>query len=202
MFYSLTGNIVHTDLSSVAIECSGVAFRCQTSSFTLRDVEGTKKATLYTYLNVREDALDLFGFSTEYELEWFKLLIGVTGVGPKAALAILSELTPEKLALCISAGDVKAITKAQGVGPKIAQRVILELKDKAKSAVSMGGNDSASLDDISAANDMPNTSEAIAALTMLGYSQTEASVAVSKIDPTLPVEAIIKQALKLLSRQV
>lgn len=202
MFYSLTGNIVHTDLASVAIECSGVAFRCQTSAFTLRDVEGTKKATLYTYLNVREDALDLFGFSSEYELDWFKLLIGVTGVGPKAALAILSELTPEKLALCISAGDVKAITKAQGVGPKIAQRVILELKDKAKSAVSVSGNDTASFDDISAANDMPNTSEAIAALTMLGYTQTEASVAVSKIDPTLPVEAIIKQALKLLSRQV
>ena len=203
MFYSLTGNIVHTDLSSVAIECSGVAFRCQTSAFTLRDVEGTKKATLYTYLNVREDALDLFGFSSEYELDWFKLLIGVTGVGPKAALAILSELTPEKLALCNSAGDVKAITKAQGVGPKIAQRVILELKEKAKSAVSMSGSDnSGMLDDISAANDMPNTSEAIAALTMLGYTQTEASVAVSKIDPTLPVEVIIKQALKLLSRQV
>ncbi len=203
MFYSLTGNIIHTDLSSVAIECSGVAFRCQTSSNTLRDIDKTKKTTLFTYLNVREDALDLFGFSTEYELDWFKLLIGVTGVGPKAALAVLSELEPEKLALCISAGDVKAITKAQGVGPKIAQRVILELKDKAKSAVTSSGTaDVSVLDNISAANDMPSTSEAISALTMLGYTQTEASVAVSKIDPTLSVEEIIKQALKILSRQV
>lgn len=158
--------------------------------------------TLFTYLNVREDALDLFGFSTEYELEWFKLLIGVTGVGPKAALAILSEYVPERLAVFISAGDAKAITKAQGVGPKIAQRVILELKDKASSVVSSTGEGAAELENITAANEAPNTSEAIAALTMLGYNQTEASVAVSKIDPKLPVEEIIKKGLKLLSRQV
>ncbi len=202
MFYSLTGNVIFTDLSSVAIECSGVGFRCLTSANTLRDIDKTAKTTLYTYLNVREDALDLFGFSTEYELEWFKMLIGVTGVGPKAALAILSELAPEKLAVCISAGDVKAITRAQGVGPKIAQRVILELKEKAKSTISAYDADASQLDSISSANDAPNTSEAIAALTMLGYTQSEASVAVSKIDPTLSVEEIIKKALKLLSRQV
>ncbi|MCM1544286.1 MAG: Holliday junction branch migration protein RuvA [Ruminococcus sp.] len=202
MFYSLTGNVIFSDLSSVAIECSGVGFRCLTSANTMRDIDKTKKITLYTYLNVREDALDLFGFSTEYELEWFKLLIGVTGVGPKAALAILSELTPEKLALCISAGDVKAITRAQGVGPKIAQRVILELKNKAKSAVTAFDSGSDMLDSVAAVNDAPNTSEAIAALTMLGYTQSEASVAVSKVDPTLSVEEIIRQGLKILSRQV
>lgn len=202
MFYSLTGNIIYEDSSSVAIECGGVGFRCQTSSNTLRDIDKTKKVTLYTYLNVREDALDLFGFSSEYELEWFKMLLGVTGVGPKAALAILSEYTPERLALFISAGDAKAVTKAQGVGPKLAQRVILELKDKAKSAVSSVGDDASALEDVSAAVKAPNTSEAIAALTMLGYTQTEASVAVSRVDSTLPVEEIIKQALKLLSRQV
>ena len=202
MFYSLTGNIIYEDSSSVAIECGGGGFRCQTSSNTLRDIDKTKKVTLYTYLNVREDALDLFGFSSEYELEWFKMLLGVTGVGPKAALAILSEYTPERLALFISAGDAKAVTKAQGVGPKLAQRVILELKDKAKSAVSAVGDDASALEDVSAAVKAPNTSEAIAALTMLGYTQTEASVAVSRVDSTLPVEEIIKQALKLLSRQV
>lgn len=202
MFYSLTGNVIFSDLSSIAIECSGVGFRCQTSANTLRDIDRTKKVTLYTYLNVREDALDLFGFSTEYELEWFKLLIGVTGVGPKAALAILSEFTPDKLALCISAGDVKAITRAQGVGPKIAQRVILELKNKAKSAITSFDADSDTLDAVSSVGDMPNTSEAVAALTMLGYSQSEASVAVSKVDPTLPVEEIIRQGLKIISRQV
>lgn len=202
MFYSLTGNVIFSDLTSVAIECSGVGFRCLTSSNTLRDIDTSSNVTLYTYLNVREDALDLFGFSTEYELEWFKLLIGVTGVGPKAALAILSELTAEKLALCISAGDVKAITKAQGVGPKIAQRVILELKNKAKSAVSSLDTNSDIIDSVAAVNESSNTSEAVAALTMLGYSQSEASVAISKVDPNLPVEELIRQGLKLLSRQV
>ncbi|MGN0467159.1 MAG: Holliday junction branch migration protein RuvA [Acutalibacteraceae bacterium] len=202
MFYSITGNVVFTDLSSVAIECSGVSFRCLTSSNTLRNINKNDKVTLFTYLSVREDALELFGFLTEYELEWFKNLIGVTGVGPKAALAILSQLTPDKLALCIYSGDVKTITQAQGVGPKIAQRVILELKDKAKTSVSSGGSAIASFEDVSFADGAPETSEAVAALTMLGYSQSEATAAVSKVDPTLSVEEIIKQSLKILSRQV
>ncbi|MBQ7598346.1 MAG: Holliday junction branch migration protein RuvA [Clostridia bacterium] len=201
MFYSLTGNVIFSDLNSVALSCGGVGFRCQTTANTLRDVQNGKELTLFTYLNVREDALDLFGFSTTYELDWFKLLIGVTGVGPKAALAILSELVPEKLAMSISAGDVKAITRAQGVGPKLAQRVILELKDKAKSALS-GSADAEDYASVAAANEMPNTKEAIAALTMLGYSQTEASSAVAKLDSSLPTQTLIKQALKLLSRQV
>ena len=124
MFYSVTGKVVFSDFYSIAVLCGGVAFKCLTSANTLRDIDKNEVVTLYTHLNVREDALDLFGFSTEYELEWFRLLIGVTGVGPKAALAILSEQTPEKLALCISSGDVKAITRANGVGPKIAQRAI------------------------------------------------------------------------------
>ncbi|MDD6528336.1 MAG: Holliday junction branch migration protein RuvA [Oscillospiraceae bacterium] len=202
MFYSLTGNVIFTDLNSVALECGGVGFRCLTSTNTLRDVDVHEKTTLYTHLNVREDALDLFGFSTEYELEWFKLLIGVTGVGPKAALAILSELSPDKLALAVSAGDVKAITRAQGVGPKIAQRVILELKDKAKSALSSFGEISSQADDVAEVFGSSNTSEAVAALTMLGYSQSEAALAVSKVDASLPTDQIIKQCLKLLSRQV
>jgi len=110
MFYSLTGNIVKTGTGFVALECSGVAFRCLTSNQTLYEISGDKQATLYTYLNVREDALDLFGFSTEYELEWFKQLISVNGVGPKVALAILSELNPDNLALSISASDEKSIS--------------------------------------------------------------------------------------------
>ena len=202
MFYSLTGNVIFTDLNSVALECGGVGFRCLTSVNTLRDVDVHEKTTLYTHLNVREDALDLFGFSTEYELEWFKLLIGVTGVGPKAALAILSELPPEKIALAVSAGDVKAITRAQGVGPKIAQRVILELKDKAKSALSSFGEVTSQADEVAEVFGSSNTSEAVAALTMLGYSQSEAALAVSKVDASLPTDQIIRQCLKLLSRQV
>ena len=201
MFYSLTGNVIFTDLNSVAVECGGVGFRCLTSANTLRDVDVNEVATLYTHLNVREDALDLFGFSTEYELEWFKLLIGVTGVGPKAALAILSELPPEKIALAVSAGDVKAITRAPGIGPKIAQRVILELKDKAKSALSSFSDIGGEIDSVSEVLDASNTSEAVAALTMLGYSQSEAALAVSKVDPSLSTEQIIKQCLKILSRQ-
>lgn len=202
MFYSITGNVVFEDANSVALECSGVAFRCQTSANTLRDIDRNEKLTLYTYLNVREDALDLFGFSTEYELSWFKMLIGVTGVGPKAALAILSEYTPERLALFISAADTKAITKAQGVGPKIAQRIILELKDKAATALSNNEQSVDELESVAQANTLPASSEAIAALTMLGYTKTEASLAVGKTDTSMPVEEIIKQALKILSKKV
>lgn len=200
MFYSVTGEVVFSDLNSVAVSCGGVAFRCLSSANTLREIKVGDTVTLFTYLNVREDALDLFGFLEEYELEWFKLLIGVTGVGPKAALAILSELTPEKLALCISAGDVKAVTRANGVGPKLAQRVILELKDKAKSAVSSSAGAEV-YESVEAVGKMENTSEAVAALTMLGYTKSEAAVAVGKIDPSLSVQDIIKQALKILSRR-
>lgn len=202
MIYSLTGKVIYADLTSVVIECSGVGFRCFTSATSLRDVDPGEETTLYTYMAVKEDAIDLYGFSTEFELDWFKNLISVTGVGPKAALAILSALTPDRLILSISAGDAKAITKAQGVGNKIAQRVILELKDKAKTSVTSSNelsDDFGGLDEVASGD---NTSEAVAALTMLGYSQTDAAVAVNKLDRTLPVEQLIKQALKLLSRQV
>lgn len=197
MFYSLTGSLIKTGAGFAVVECGGVGFMCQTSNYTLAEISSEKTVTLYTYLNVREDALDLFGFSDEYELEWFRLLISVNGVGPKAALAILSELTPDKLALSISASDVKAITRAPGIGPKIAQRIILDLKDKVKGVVSESVSQQTSA--VGAVNDMPNTSEAVAALTMLGYSQSDASVAVSKIDPSLSVEDIIRQALRVLS---
>ena len=197
MFYSLTGNLVKTGVAFAVIECSGVAFYCNTSNATLSDISGENKVTLYTHLNVREDAMDLFGFSTETELQWFRMLISVNGVGPKAALAILSELSVDRLALAISANDVKVIKSAPGIGPKIAQRIILDLKDKVGSFVSQAETEN--IEKVSAVADMPNTGEAVAALTMLGYSQTEASVAVSKIDPGLSVEDIIRQALKILS---
>lgn len=202
MFYSITGKVVYLDTQSVAIETGGVAFKCSTTFTTLKKIgEKGSTATLYTYLNVREDALDLFGFYTEQELECFKLLISVSGVGPKAALSILSELTPEKLALSLATGDSKAITKAQGVGPKLAQRVVLELKDKLAKGLEMP----AATPEIEAAGlaaSDGNAAEAVSALTMLGYSQSEAAVAVSKLDGTLPVEDLIRQALKTLSRQV
>ena len=199
MFYSLTGNIIYSDLNSVAVECSGVGFKCFTTMNTLRKIGGNgDKVTLYTHLNVREDALDLFGFADTYELDFFKLLISVSGVGPKAALAILSELDPDKLALCIASGDSKAITKAQGVGPKLAQRVVLELKDKVKGITHKdnGGYDLAAAE---AATSSAAGSEAVSALMVLGYTQSEAATAVGKLDQSLSVEEMIKQALKSLA---
>jgi Holliday junction DNA helicase RuvA len=152
--------------------------------------------TVFTHLNVREDALDLFGFLTEQELDAFKLLIGVSGVGPKAALAILSELSPDAFAIAVASGDSKAITAANGVGPKLAQRVIMELKDKISNVSFVSEQSVATSAAVNAVNNMSNTSEAIAALTALGYSQSEASVAVSKLSPDLSVEELIKGALK------
>lgn len=202
MFYSITGRVVHRDTQFVALETGGVAFQCSTTLSTLKTIgEKGNTATLYTYLNVREDALDLFGFATEQELECFKLLISVSGVGPKAALAILSELTPDKLALCLATGDSKSITRAQGVGPKLAQRVVLELKDKLAKGLELPA-DSPEIQAAGLAAADGNAAEAVSALTMLGYSQSEAAMAVSKLDGDLPVEALIKQALKQLARQV
>lgn len=199
MFYSLTGNIIYSDLNSVAVECSGVGFKCFTTMNTLRKIGGNgDKVTLYTHLNVREDALDLFGFADTYELDFFKLLISVSGVGPKAALAILSELNPDKLALCIASGDSKAITKAQGVGPKLAQRVVLELKDKVK-GIAHEDNDGYDLTAAEAATSSAAGSEAVSALMVLGYTQSEAATAVGKLDQSLSVEEMIKQALKSLA---
>lgn len=202
MFYSITGRVVHLDAQSVALETGGVAFQCNTTLSTLKTVgEKGSTATLYTYLNVREDALDLFGFATEQELECFKLLISVSGVGPKAALSILSELTPDKLALCLATGDSKSITRAQGIGPKLAQRVVLELKDKLAKGLELPA-DSPEIQAAGIAAADGNASEAVSALTMLGYSQSEAAMAVSKLDGAMPVEELIKQALKQLARQV
>ena len=197
MIYSVTGNVVDFDANTVCVDVNGVAFRCMTTLTTSQKCASNgMKVTLYTYLNVREDALDLFGFATNDELDAFKLLISVSGVGPKAALAILSELSPDAFAVAVASGDSKAITAANGVGPKLAQRVIMELKDKIANVGFISEESSSVSNAVNTANSIGNTSEAIAALTALGYSQTEASVAVSKLSPNLSVEELIKGALK------
>lgn len=197
MFYSLTGKLIYKDEQTVAISCGGVGFKCFSTRNTISELSlKDGEVTVFTHLNVREDALDLFGFSTVQELDAFKLLISVSGVGPKAALAILSELSPDAFAVAVASGDTKAITAANGVGPKLAQRVIMELKDKIGGMSFVSEESSAVSNAVSSVNNMSNTSEAIAALTALGYSQTEASVAVSKLSPTLSVEELIKGALK------
>lgn len=196
MFYSLRGVVRHTEPGFAVIDCGGVGFKCQTTRYTLSHLPAVgETATLYTHLNVREDALVLFGFADQEELNCFKLLITVTGVGPKAALAILSELSPSRFALCVASGDSKTITRAQGVGNKLAQRIVLELKDK------LSANLAANTDGFSpppAADASGNAAEAVAALTVLGFSAPQASAAVAKLDGALPVEELVVQALRSL----
>lgn len=201
MFYSLTGTIIMTDVTGVAIDCSGVGFKCNTSMNTLSKIGRVgDKVTLFTYLAVREDALELFGFYDTHELDCFKLLIGISGVGPKAALAVLSEMTPERLALAVSSSDAKAVTKAQGVGPKLAQRIILELKGKLTANVSADIDDTFSASDVVVTSN--NASEAVSALVFLGYNQYEAKKAVSTLDSNMSVEDMIKKALVLLAKNL
>lgn len=196
MFYSLTGEVVFKDEQIVALSCGGVAFKCFATRNTLARVNEGESITLYTHLNVREDALDLFGFYGKDELEAFKLLTSVSGVGPKAGLAILSELTPDGFALAVASGDSKAISRANGVGAKIAQRIIMELKDKISGVSFVSEENSIVSNAVKATNTMSNTKEAIEALVALGYSQSEASVAVSKLSPDLSTDDLIRNALK------
>lgn len=197
MIYSLTGEIIAVDQNGFAIQTGGVAFFCFSTMNTLQKV-GMKgsKATVFTYMNVREDALELYGFYNSNELDAFKQLITVSGVGPKAALAILSVMTPDQLALNIASGDAKAITKAQGVGTKIAQRIVLELKNKFSTDLTQEQTDIVAA--IQSADTSADLSEAIEALIQLGYSRSEAAAAVSKLDKSLSVEEMIRLALKSL----
>lgn len=201
MFYSLTGKIVYTDYTRIAVSCSGIAFDVTTSVNSLMKLGNVgDTATVYTHLAVREDGAELFGFADQEELSYFRMLISVSGVGPKAAVAILSVLTPEMLALSITAGDVKSITRAQGVGPKIAQRIIIELKDKVSKLVPERINTGKIA---TAAQILRNadSEEAVNALMALGYTHSEAASAVSGIDASAGVEEIVKQALRNLARR-
>lgn len=197
MYYYIKGEKVLTGDGFAVIEAGGVGYRIFTSANsinTLATLSGTVK--LYTHLVVREDAQELYGFATSEELAMFRHLISVSGVGPKAALAILSVATPERFALAVLTDDEKTITRAQGVGPKLARRVILELRDKLKKENLLPGEVMAEAEEISS----DSLTEAAAALTVLGYSANEARTAVSKLDPTMDVEDLVREALKLLIR--
>lgn len=200
MIYSLTGKILHTSLDLCVIECGGVGYACKTTMTTLQQIAGRDSATLYTYMSVREDAIDLFGFAAGEELECFKLLTSVSGVGAKYALSILSNMTSDKVALAIASQDSAAFTKIKGVGNKIAQRIVMELKDKiAGEYAYIGEKSGVSLDAVSSSAEAANPSEAIAALVVLGYSQSEAATAIASLDASLPVDELIRRGLKLLS---
>ena len=197
MIYCLTGKIVKKSMSAVVLSCGGVGYYAQCPASVAGALPGVgKEATLYTVMSVTENDVSLYGFATEEQQACFEMLTAVSGVGPKVGLAILSVMEPQRVALAISAGDHKAFKAANGVGPKLAQRIVLELKDK----VAKGFVDGISLEDVAgAASGEPATqssSQAIAALVSLGYSQSEAALAISKIDATLPVEEIIKLALR------
>ncbi len=200
MLYSVRGKLIQTTATCAVVECGGVGFLCQTTLNTLKTLKRGSEVMLYTYLNVREDAMELFGFATKTELDTFKTLISVSGVGPKAGLALLSELSPEQVAMAIATDDVKTITRAQGIGKKIAQRIVLELKDKlAKAAASDSGFAPVSAAAVSAAGG--NVSKAIEALGVLGYTPAEVSPVLAQFDGNLPVEQLIAMTLRQMGRQ-
>lgn len=195
MFYYLSGTVALMDANLAVIDCGGVGYRCYTSNFTLAQLQLGKNAKLFTHCNIREDAFDIFGFSSREELNCFEMLIGVSGVGPKAALAILSITSPEQFTLAVLTQDEKTLTMAAGVGKKMASRIILELKDK------LGGAQLALHSDVQMTGTPVlhgnKAAEATAALASLGYSQSEISLALKGIDAeTLPVEEIVRQALR------
>ncbi len=197
MYYYVSGEVAHVEPYLAVIDCGGVGYACRTTTFTLSQIKKGDKAKLFTYLSVREDAMDLYGFASAEELKLFQQLISVSGVGPKAALNILSAGTPANLALAIITGDEKSLTAAAGVGKKLAQRIILELKDK----LAKGQTVSAAGESVAgpAVTIIPQNklSEASAALAVLGYSQAEINVALKGIDiDNQSLEQIIRLALK------
>ena len=197
MIYCLTGKIVKKSMNAVVLSCGGVGYYAQCPASVAGALPGVgREATIYTVMSVTENDVSLYGFATEEQQACFEMLTAESGVGPKVGLAILSVMEPERVALAISAGDHKAFKAASGVGPKLAQRIVLELRDK----VAKGFVSGISLEDVAGASAQTpaaqSRSQAIAALVSLGYSQSEAALAVSKIDATLPVEEIIKLALR------
>lgn len=201
MIYNVKGKLTYIDTQFVVVECGGVGFKCFTSLNTAKSAGKIgSEVNLFTFLSVREDAMDLFGFATQAELDAFKLLITVSGVGPKAAVSILSELDPGKLAIAIASGDTKAITKANGVGKKTAERVVLELKDKMVGIST--GEVSAAVESAAAVAEESAAAEAVAALVALGFNQSDAAVAVGQMDKSLSADEMIRLGLKQLSRNL
>ena len=204
MIYSITGLLRQVAPTYCVIEACGVGYQCSASTYTLSSLPGRgQEVTLLTHLWVKEDGVELFGFSTEQERLCFRMLIGVSGVSPRVALAILSDSAPDRLMLSIAAGDAKALTRAQGVGAKLAQRIILELRDKvsdedlgAELAAESGGAAAVAGSARSTAK-----SEAISALVALGYDGVSAGRAVSAVGECGRVEDMITMALREMGKR-
>ena len=216
MIYTLNGVLTEADItdSSVVVECAGVGYRLTVTANTLSslpkpvytasgDVEEGMRVKVYTYMSVREDGVELFGFSSKAELDAFKLLITVSGVGPKAAMSILSLFTPKRLSLVIVSEDTKSISRAPGVGAKTAARIVLELKDKIEKA--FPELDTAEVIESPKASktaaDKSKIRDAQDALAVLGYSRSEIAAAMKNVDMSAGVEDIIRESLAALMKQ-
>ncbi len=206
MFYYISGILAYANPSTAVIDAGGVGYKLTISENTYnslppRHTVEAPEAKLFTYMAVREDGIELFGFANEAELSSFKMLLSVSGVGPKAAISILSLLTPERFALAVCTEDRKTIAKANGIGPKTAARIILELKDKLVKTTDVGAVANASIESVSVPTNAGKLAEAQDALLVLGYSRSEALNVLKNIDTqTLGLEEIIKRALKLLMK--
>ncbi|MBQ9270304.1 MAG: Holliday junction branch migration protein RuvA [Oscillospiraceae bacterium] len=199
MFYYLHGTVALIDLGLVVLECGGVGFSVNTTTTTMAKLKPGESARLYTHCAIREDAFDIFGFATKRELDTFRLLIGVNGVGPKAALAILSTVTPDGLHMAVVTQNEKSLTAAPGVGKKLAQRILLELKDKlgAQSELDFSSGDGGFAPVLQPGS---KATEAVQALQVLGYDQNSISAAMKGIDvENLELQDIIKQALRAMT---
>ena len=194
MFYYISGTLAMTGENLAVVDAGGVGYKIYTSAIALDSLgEIGSSVKMYTYTYIREEAFDLYGFGTPEDMDMFSMLISVSGIGPKAALAILSIMTCNQIAAAIMSGDEKAISRAHGVGPKVAAKAILELKSKIdkNAGLYMGADQSApAVRTGSAAN------EAVEALMVLGYSANEAKNALGGVDLTQDLELIIKQTLK------
>lgn len=202
MIYSVNGILALIEPYHVVVECGGIGYSVKTSMTTIAKLPQTgEKVRLFTYLAVKEDAIDLYGFFETAELKTFKMMISISGVGPKAAISILSNLSPERFALCVASGDAKSL-RAPGVGPKTAERIVLELKDKVSKEQIAGGISASDVPAAVVSDKSGNAAEAISALEVLGYTRGEAAGAVTKLDASMPVEEMIKSALKTLAGKV
>lgn len=197
MIYSVHGKLIAKEPSMAVVECGGVGYGCRTTFTTLGQLGAIGETVfLYTVLSVREDAAELFGFATQQELQCFQLLTSVSGVGPKAALTILSDLTPDRFLLTVASGDSKTLTRSKGIGVKSAQRIVMELKDKI-AGESIGLLAGAEVQSAAAASSAGgNVGEAIEALVTLGYTQGEVAPIVAKLDPSLSASELIRRTLQ------
>ncbi|MCL2071361.1 MAG: Holliday junction branch migration protein RuvA [Oscillospiraceae bacterium] len=198
MIHSVNGKLIHIELGLAVVECGGVGYACRTTSGSLDGLKTGDDVVFLIHMSVREDAVELFGFITAYELNCFKMLLSVSGVGPKAALSILSEMSPQNFALSVVADDVKSLTRVKGIGAKTAQLIILKLKDKLSgetASLPRAGNMTGS----SAGSPVSADAQAVSALMVLGFSASEAATALAGLSEELDTSEKIKQALKKLS---